>query len=347
VESKLIEVAHRLGKYPVEFVPVEGLAGLFPSDSIIVSDYNVARAYPKLMESSPHILAPPGERSKSLRQFEIVNRQLARLKVKRSTTLIALGGGVIGDLAGFVASAYMRGIPLVQVPTTLLAQVDSSVGGKVGLDLPEGKNLVGSFYPPSRVLIAPEFSRTLSKRQFRNGMAEVLKYGFIMDSNLLAQVQTLGASAGDSHLLSEVVGRCIQLKKEVVEADEFETTGLRAILNYGHTIGHAIEKTLEYRRLLHGEAISIGMVLEANLGEQIGFTQRGTTEFVRSTLSKFKLPTTTDIEFDTAKLLDAMKGDKKAIAGQGLSFSLLTTVGHCKLVHGVSETEVQKLLSNR
>lgn len=342
----MIEVQHRLGQYAIDFVSIGEIRKSFPENAIVITDRNVARIYPQLLDDLPHLIIGPGERSKSLHQFGHIGRKLAMMQAKRSTTLIALGGGVVGDLAGYVASAYMRGVPLLQVPTTLLAQVDSSVGGKVGVDLPEGKNLVGAFYPPSRVLIAPEFCATLSPRQFRNGMAEVLKYGLILDKGLLGTLEGKGLTPTSTHLAS-IIERCVVLKKEVVEADELETTGLRAVLNFGHTIGHAIEKVLNYRRLLHGEAISIGMVLEARLGEQIGVTEKGTTTRAEALLNRFRLPTRLNLELDAELLIDAMKGDKKAVGSQGLSFSLLTTVGHCKLVHGVSESTVRDLLRNR
>src|SRR5205807_1069483 len=193
------------------------------------------------------------------------------------TTIIAFGGGVIGDLAGLVAALYMRGVPYVQIPTTLLAQVDSSIGGKVAVDLAAGKNLAGAFYPPKEVLIPLDALRTLDKRQFRNGMAEVWKYAFIADKDLLGTLKAKVPNCSNNvNNLKGIVQRCIEIKKGAVEADEFETSGARAVLNFGHTVGHAIESATGYSGIFHGEAISIGMVAESYLGEELGVTEAGT-----------------------------------------------------------------------
>jgi 3-dehydroquinate synthase len=252
--------------------------------------------------------------------------------------VIAFGGGVIGDLAGFAAASYMRGVPLIQVPTTLLSQVDSSVGGKVGIDLPEGKNLAGAFYPPAVVHICREVLDTLSERQMRNGMAEVWKYGFIMDPKLLPQLPP------KADALQEVIRRCTELKAQIVEDDEYETRGSRAILNFGHTVGHAIEQVTGYGPVLHGEAISIGMVIESHLGERLGITKAGTTEQISTHLSDYGLPTKMAPALDIDQLVHAMRRDKKAEAGS-LAFSLLTKIGECKLIKGVPEGEVRAALA--
>jgi 3-dehydroquinate synthase len=269
---------------------------------------------------------------------------LADHRATRGCTVVALGGGVIGDLAGFVAATYMRGVKLLGIPTTLLAQVDSSVGGKVGLDLPQGKNLVGAFHPAAEVRIAVDVLATLPERQWRNGMAEVWKYGFIGNASL---VDTLfrAPSIPPADEWRPLVEVCVAQKAHVVEHDEFETTGLRATLNYGHTIGHAIEKLLGYEELLHGEAIAIGMVLEAVLGERLGVTAPGTSALVRRAMDHAGLPIWHPILNDCNRLVDAMRLDKKASA-DGLAFSLLTEVGHCKLVRGVGTDEVRAILGD-
>jgi 3-dehydroquinate synthase len=262
---------------------------------------------------------------------------MAQAGCGRNTTLVAIGGGVIGDLGGFVAASYMRGIPYLQVPTTLLSQVDSSVGGKVGVDLPEGKNLVGAFYPPTAVAIPEDVLSHLPERQFANGMAEVLKYGFILDADFSDVLN------GDDLDVPAIVRHCIRLKADVVQADEFERLGIRAKLNFGHTVGHALEQVLRYEHLLHGEAISIGMVAEALLGEQLGVTEPGTTDEVRTRLAKHGLPVEWKGLQESDLLIDAMGRDKKAVDGE-LAFSLLTKIGECKLVEKVPRSAVRTAL---
>ena len=321
----------------------EALASL-PDDVRIVTDTNVLAAVAEILAPTSKLLVvPAGEQSKSMRVLEDVLSWLANTRASRKTTVVALGGGVIGDLVGFAAAVYMRGVAFVQIPTTLLSQVDSSVGGKVGIDLPEGKNLAGAFYPPVNVWIAPVALATLPDRQFRNGMAEVWKYGFIMDRGLLEILQQEPLSATHSKV-ETVVERCIRLKAQVVEADEFETLGLRAILNFGHTVGHVIEFVTGYGPVLHGEAISIGMVVEAELGEFLGVTPTGTAEVVRNVLKEQGLPIRHESLSEPDALIHAMYGDKKAANGR-LAFSLLTGLGSCTLVEGVEEAAIREVLA--
>jgi 3-dehydroquinate synthase len=304
-----------------------------PEDCVIVTDANLSTVAP-LPEHIPTLILPAGEATKSLEAFGRTLGWLAQNRASRRTTVVALGGGVIGDLAGFVAAAYMRGVPCLQIPTTLLAMVDSSVGGKVAVDLPEGKNLAGAFWPPSEVRLPFDALDTLPERQRVNGMAEVLKYGFIMDVPLLERpLEDVRAT----------VLRCVALKAQVVEEDEHETNGRRAILNFGHTVGHAIERLTGYGPILHGEAIAVGMTVEAVLGERLGITAPGTAETVRQTLHRHGLPTEHPIVRETEPMLSAMRGDKKAVGGR-LAFSLLTRVGDCKLVADVPELEVRQVL---
>lgn len=339
---KAMRIHHRNGGYEVRFESVQAAFSALPADVRIITDANVAKHYGELLSAHPHFAATPGEPSKSLKCYGDVLSWLAASKASRRTTVCAFGGGVVGDLAGFAAATFMRGVPFYQIPTTLLAQVDSSVGGKVGIDLAEGKNLAGAFYPPTGVSIAIETLSTLPDRQFTNGMAEVWKYGFIMDRDLIQALlaETWHARHPD---LPRIVGRCIELKAQVVEADEYENTGLRAILNFGHTIGHAIEWVTGYGALLHGEAISVGMVAEARLGEKLGVTRCGVSEQVREYLQGQGLPVTHDSLGMEDELLTAMRGDKKA-AGGNLAFSLLTDIGGCKLIEHVPEDVVKKAL---
>jgi 3-dehydroquinate synthase len=332
-----MRIEHHLGSTEIRFQAVEPQA---LAESWVVTDSNVAGAWPGLVAGLERVLVlPPGESTKSMIWLERVCSWLASTGANRRSRLAAVGGGVIGDLAGFAAASYMRGIEYVQVPTTLLAQVDSSVGGKVAIDLPEGKNLVGAFYPPSEVLSDIGFLHTLDVRQFRSGMAEVCKYGFVMDSALSAQLcsERVGPDS-----IGPIVHRCVALKKGIVEEDEFETKGLRAILNFGHTIGHAIEQVTEYRRYLHGEAIAIGMIAEARLGVRLGVTPPDVPEQVRTTLANQGIEIETS-GCDPDALLAAMRRDKKVTAA-GIGFSLLTEIGGCKLIEGVGEKETISVL---
>jgi 3-dehydroquinate synthase len=331
----VITVSHSRGEYPVTFEPLQTGFRNLPTDAFVVTDENVARHWGHLVPPElPVLTLPPGERTKSLIWLERISGWLSSEGASRKSTVVALGGGVIGDLVGFAAATYMRGVPYVQVPTTLLAQVDSSVGGKVAVDIPEGKNLVGAFHAPTSVIIDPSTLKTLSARQYRNGMAEVWKYAFIMDADM---IDTLSASTGEN--LEPIIRRCVEHKAAIVKEDEFETKGLRAILNFGHTIGHAIEQATGYSQVLHGEAISIGMVLEAHLGERLGITPSGTGDFVRKCLEEQGLPTRFAGSLEPERLIEVMKKDKKASRG-ALAFSLLTQIGGCTLVQNVDQQEV-------
>lgn len=315
---------------------------MLPADAAVITDQNVYELHRQWLNESSTLVLPAGEETKNLATFAQCLEWLAERRFSRSTSIVALGGGVIGDLGGYVAASYMRGVPYIQVPTTLLAQVDSSVGGKVGVDLPQGKNLAGAFHPPQRVVISIDALKTLDQRQFANGMAEVWKYGFIADVELVDELANLSLDA--SHLqLEAVVRRCIRHKRAIVQADEYETNGIRATLNFGHTIGHAIEQYTNYRTYLHGEAISIGMVAECALGERLGITAAGTRESVREHLRLQGLPVQSDVLGNVADLIEVMKRDKKASRGE-LAFSLLTKVGECKLISGIPEADVAAVL---
>lgn len=329
-------VSHATGKYEILFQKVD-----IP-DGLIISDKNVLDAHPHLFEGRDAIVLEPGEHTKSLAVYERLCRQLVEHKVSRKTILVALGGGVIGDLAGFVAATYMRGIRYVQVPTTLLAQVDSSVGGKTGVDLPEGKNLVGAFYPPFLVQIDTSLLQTLPPRQLRCGVAEVLKYGFIQSPSLDASLRKRSLTLEDARLQS-VVEECIAIKARMVQEDEFETTGLRAQLNFGHTIGHALEQITNYATYTHGEAIAIGMVVEAKIGEKLGFSNPGLTEDVESLIAAHQLPTNAVELNQIDQIVAAMRKDKKSMSGE-LSMSLVKSIGDCSLVPNIDENLIRGVL---
>jgi len=339
-----ISLTHRLGTYEIDFVDADDVATCIPPSAIVVTDENVWKLYRHWIGQRTCFVLPPGEEQKNLERFAEVIEWLAMLPAPRSATIVALGGGVIGDLVGFVAATYARGVDLIQVPTTLLSQVDSSIGGKVGVDLPQGKNLVGAFYPPKKVIICADALQTLDQRQLINGMAEVWKYGFIRDRSFVELLRGMGR-VPSAIQFGQIIRTCLMHKKEVVEADEFERFGLRATLNFGHTVGHAIEQATQYRRYLHGEAVSIGMVVEARLGEELGITEPGTASIVESCMNHAGLPTHDGLLDNPDVLIDVMHRDKKANQGN-LAFSLLTRIGECKLVTNVAEQDVAAALRN-
>ncbi len=263
------------------------------------------------------VLIPDGEQYKDyFWAYHILTRMLQD-GLDRGSLLIALGGGVIGDIGGFVASVFMRGIAYVQVPTTLLAQVDSSVGGKTGVNHPLGKNMIGTFYQPRFVWIDVQTLRTLPEDQFRAGMAEVIKYGVIWDREFFQYLrsnhrQILGLQPES---LEQVVQRCCQIKAEVVSRDEREA-GLRAILNFGHTVGHAIETATSYRGYLHGEAVAVGMVAEAWLAHRLGLLSETEAGEIEETIRSYGLPVGIPKEIEVSRMLSYMTLDKKARAGR-------------------------------
>jgi 3-dehydroquinate synthase len=321
----------------------------------VISDRIVARLYAKKAMASLRaagfdpvlITVPAGETSKSLRNVQYCCDQLTRHRLERKSFIVALGGGVVGDLAGFVAAVYLRGIDFVQAPTTLLAQVDSSVGGKVGVNLPAGKNLVGSFYQPRFVLCDLSALATLPMREFRSGLAEVIKYGIIWDEALFGRLERdLGLLLKrDPVALADIISQCCEIKAEVVAGDERDG-GLRAILNFGHTIGHAIEAISGYGKYLHGEAISVGQVAAAKLSVAISGLSRGEAQRIKALFCRAGLPTV--IQLSARKqvlLLDAMRLDKKVSEGE-IQFVLARRIG--KVEHGrkVPKNLITKVLKN-
>jgi 3-dehydroquinate synthase len=302
----------------------------------IITDKNAGKFFAKTVFDSlaragfsPVLMTvAAGESAKCLRTVADCYDQLAAHRLERKSFIVALGGGVVGDLAGFVAATYLRGIPFVQVPTTLLAQVDSSVGGKTGVNLRAGKNLVGAFYQPRLVLCDTDTLKTLPEREFRAGMAEVIKYGIIYDAQLFAALER-GLERLlrlDEKLLAPIIARCCEIKAEVVSQDEMET-GLRAILNFGHTIGHAIENSFGYGKYLHGEAISIGQVMAAKLSGMILGMPRADVQRIESLFERAGLPA--QIQLNAARrrrLFEAMRLDKKTAAGE-VRFVLARKIG--------------------
>jgi 3-dehydroquinate synthase len=298
------------------------------------------------------IALPSGERVKSLRVAERLYAQLLEAGCDRSSLLIVVGGGVLGDLGGFVAATYMRGIPYVQIPTTLLAQVDSSVGGKVAVDLPQGKNLVGAFHQPRMTLIDPETLRTLPLRHWRNGFAEMLKYGAALQVGLWRRLQTMIEAElitprrvrKAPTLWTLPIARCISLKAQIVSEDERDLSGRRALLNFGHTVGHALEAALGYRGWLHGEAIAAGMVAEAEIGRTLGVTPPEIVDELRQTIAQAGLPTQLPAGVDADTLLTLMRHDKKR-AGDSLSIVLLEAIGNARLVPNIPMEAIREALA--
>lgn len=302
----------------------------------IITDSNVAPLYLEPLKQSlaenhfdpVSITVPAGESTKKMATVANCYSKLAAHRIERKSPVIALGGGVVGDLAGFVAASYLRGVPFIQIPTTLLAQVDSSVGGKVGVNLPQGKNLVGAFYQPGMVLCDLDTLSTLDPRELRAGMAEVIKYGVIYDARLFGELEKKMSSLLnlDPEITGKVIARCCTIKAKVVEQDEKEG-GLRAILNFGHTIGHAIEAISRYNTYLHGEAISIGMVKAGILsGKLCGFPLKHQDRLV-SLLQNTGLPI--ELNLTPAKrkqLINAMSLDKKVVDGE-VRFVLAQSIG--------------------
>src|ERR1700722_11107239 len=266
------------------------------------------------------------ETKKNMRTVEALCRKLTRAGADRKSLIIAVGGGVVGDVAGFVAASYLRGVALVHVPTTLVAQVDSSIGGKTGVNLPEGKNLVGAFYAPRLVIIDTDLLRTLPARQFRSGIAEIIKYGVIADPQLFAYLEKNMERLlrNDDDVLDYLIPRCVEIKADVVVRDERES-GLREILNFGHTFGHALESVTKYRRYLHGEAVAWGMIAAVLLGRELGITRNDDVSQVVSLIRRIgKIPDWPRV--GTKMLSWAMLSDKKTRLGK-LRFVVSAHIG--------------------
>ncbi len=299
--------------------------------SVLLTDRTVEAALPvevvDAVRGLPRVILPGGEQSKSLEQFGRVLDFMAEQKLDRNAVLWVVGGGVMGDLGGFAAACYLRGIECIQVPTTLLAMVDSSVGGKTGINLAAGKNLVGAFHHPRMVIIAREFLATLPAREFAAGMAEVIKYGLLGDAALFARLEKAPLEV-DSPDLSAVIRRCCEMKAGIVRADERETAveNGRALLNLGHTFGHAIEQVTAYKHYLHGEAVAVGLAAAARLSQKLGLLPSGEAARVEAVVAAHNLPVRLRAPLPLAALLASMSHDKKVRAGR-LRFVVLHRLG--------------------
>lgn len=322
------------------------------ASALVVTDENVAphargvdaRLFDLGFRTALSVL-PPGEETKSLAFAATLYDRLADLPADRNSLVVAVGGGVVGDLAGFAAATYNRGLPLLMVPTSLLAMVDSSVGGKVGINHLKGKNLIGAFHQPAGVWIDTAFLTTLPDREFTSGLAEVVKYGVILDVGFFDYLaaNATGILARQANHLEYVVGRSCRLKADVVEQDEREETGLRAALNYGHTFAHAFETVGGYGSWLHGEAVAAGMVCASRLAERMSLISREITDRQVKLLRAFGLPTAPDPRWPADDLIAVMRRDKKAQGGR-MRFVLPTRLGRVETFADVPEVLVHEVL---
>lgn len=321
--------------------------------ALVVTDQNVssqAAPYLAALEAVGVIptlaVIPPGEGSKTLDRACDLYDALIKVRADRHTAVVALGGGVVGDLAGFAAATYARGLPLLMIPTSLLAQVDSAVGGKVGVNHPRCKNIIGAFHQPVGVWIDTETLDSLPPREVRCGLAEVVKYGMILDADFFDELERDADAVSNRRpeVIRRVVARSCRLKAEVVSRDEREETGLRAVLNFGHTIGHAIEAVAGYGgEFRHGEAVAVGMVAEARLAEGIGWLSPAVTARLTALLERFGLPTAAP-GMDPVALLDAMSRDKKNQKGK-TRFVLPRALGRVELTDAPTETDLRAVLA--
>ena len=290
------------------------------------------------------VILPDGEAEKSIANFDKIMSHLLANGHGRDTTLIALGGGVIGDITGFAAACYQRGIDFIQMPTTLLSQVDSSVGGKTAVNHPLGKNMIGAFYQPKAVIIDIDSLSTLAEREFNAGMAEVIKYGILGDGEFFSWLENNAAKikAGDKDVLSQMIETCCQCKADIVAADETEG-GVRALLNLGHTFGHAIEAEQGYGKWLHGEAVATGMVLAAKLAVEMNLLEVSDLRRIENLIQAFNLPVTAPSDMGLNEFMTHMRRDKKNLAGK-LRFIVPTAIGKSEIRDDVTEEMLQQIL---
>ncbi|KNF09994.1 3-dehydroquinate synthase AroB [Gottschalkia purinilytica] len=299
----------------------------------VITDSNVNRIYGEQLKKNLansgfevyFVVVEAGEKSKSISVLEYVYNQLLENGITRGDVIVTFGGGVVGDLGGFVASTLLRGIKFIQIPTSLLSQIDSSIGGKVAVNLPIGKNLVGSFYHPEVVYIDPELLKTLEKRFLYDGMAEVIKYGCIRDKQLLEKLLLYESEEELFKNIEEVIYKCCDIKRAIVEEDE-KDTGIRMILNFGHTIGHAIERYFDYEKYTHGEAVAMGMYHITQKSESLNETEKGTANIIKDVLIKYNLSYELP-DMKKEKILEAINLDKKSNA-DSISIVLLDNIGN-------------------
>ena len=323
------------------------------SRAALVSDGAIMRLYGKTVVASLEsagftvttIDVPEGEAAKTLAVTEHCWDRLLTAGLDRTSTVLALGGGAVGDVAGFAAATYMRGINFIQLPTTVLAQVDASIGGKTAIDHPLGKNMIGAFHQPRLVVVDPAVARTLPEREFRSGLAEIVKHGIVLDADYFAELERDLAplAARDLGVLERIIGGSCRLKASVVERDEREAE-LRHVLNYGHTIGHALEAATGYTRYAHGEAVSLGIVAEARLARRLGIADDETTTRQERMLETLGLPVRAP-SIDVEPIVSAMARDKKAKDGR-VPFVLAPRIGAFRIVYDVPTTEIHAVIAS-
>jgi 3-dehydroquinate synthase len=348
--NSLLEVSVELSRAPYKVLIGAGAISFSgeliscvskPCRCVVVTDSNVGPLYAEAVELSlsqagfqpVRVTVPAGESSKSISQLGFICDAMIEASLDRASLLIALGGGVVGDLAGFAAAVYYRGIPYIQIPTTIVSQVDSSVGGKTGVNAAGGKNLIGSFHQPRLVIADTDTLGSLPKREFNEGFAEVIKHAAIRDPAMLDSLDDLPL----------LIARNVGIKAAIVAEDEFETKGLRALLNFGHTIGHGIEAAAGYGKFLHGEAISLGLRAACRLSvEKSGLPEREAAR-VSEALDTYRLPAQLDASIETEAILSALKKDKKFAAG-GIRFVLLKRLGDAFVSDAVTEEDIRRAI---
>lgn len=314
----------------------------------VVTDENVFGLYGVILEKSlaaenftpTFIVIKPGEQSKTVDTLKHVYSNLVSMGITRGDLIVALGGGVVGDLAGFAASTYLRGIDFVQIPTSLLAQIDSSIGGKVAVNLQEGKNLIGSFYHPKLVLVDPEVLNSLPEKFVKDGLGEAIKYGCIRDKELFSMLLDIKSNFELLDNIEDIIFRCLSIKKETVEMDE-KDKGIRMLLNFGHTIGHAIEKYFNYEKYSHGEAVSVGMYWITKKSEEMGITEKGTSDKIKGVLENYGIEYIIP-HLDREEIIKNILVDKKNISGK-LNLILLKDIGNA-FIHTIPEEETSKFI---
>lgn len=329
-------ILHRVGEFSRQVLKLGHCA--------LITDSNVAPLYAEQVKESlenedvkvTQIVVPAGEKSKSFEQLEAVCEQMVAGGLDRNAFVVGLGGGVVGDLSGFAAAIHYRGIPHVQVPTTVVAQVDSAVGGKTGINSRGGKNLIGAFHQPSLVVADTGTLETLPKREFNEGLAEIIKHAIIRDPEMLDSL--VAAKHPD---IAEIVAQNVKIKAKIVAEDEFETQGVRALLNYGHTVGHAIENAAGYGRFLHGEAISLGIIAATSLSVKKAGLDPEEAKKVKQALVAYDLPITLPNDLATDSLMAALKLDKKFHAG-AIRFVLTEKIGSAFVSKVVTEGEIRR-----
>jgi 3-dehydroquinate synthase len=323
--------------------------GLSANRIAVISDETVASHHASALlatfgENRPTLhTVPAGEASKSISHVEAICREMIRAGHDRRSLIIALGGGVVGDLAGFVASIFYRGIPFIQIPTTIVSQVDSSVGGKTGVNVAEGKNLLGAFHQPKLVIVDPETLRTLPAREFHEGFAEAIKHAAIRDADMLADLLAIDPEKRD--VPADLLARNIAIKARIVEADEYETKDIRALLNFGHTIGHGIEASLPYGEMLHGEAIALGIRAALFISEKHSGLPQSDSEKVLEVLRHFHLPLTLPESIKTSTVMEKLTRDKKFRSGK-IRFVTLSAIGQAHVIESVTTADLESAIEH-